>query len=45
MENENPSYFAIIPADVRYDKRLKANEKLMYGYTKISKHLTWIKKH
>lgn len=31
MENENPSYFAIIPADVRYDKRLKANEKLMYG--------------
>ena len=31
MENENPSYYAIIPADVRYDKRLKANEKLMYG--------------
>ena len=31
MENENPSYYAIITADVRYDKRLKANEKLMYG--------------
>jgi len=32
MENKtNPTYYAIIPADVRYDKRLKANEKLMYG--------------
>lgn len=31
MENETPSYYAVIPADVRYDKRLKANEKLMYG--------------
>ena len=29
--NENPSYYAIIPAEVRYDKRLRANEKLMYG--------------
>jgi len=28
---EDPSYYAIIPANVRYDKRLKANEKLMYG--------------
>ena len=27
----NPSYYAIITADVRYDKRLSANEKLMYG--------------
>lgn len=26
-----PTYFAIIPANVRYDKSLKANEKLMYG--------------
>lgn len=26
-----PSYYAIIPADVRYDKNLKANEKLLYG--------------
>lgn len=31
MSNENPSYYAIIPANVRYDKGLKANEKLMYG--------------
>lgn len=31
MENENPSYYAIIPANVRYDKSLKANEKLLYG--------------
>lgn len=29
--SERPSYFAIISADVRYDKRLKANEKLLYG--------------
>jgi len=27
----NPSYYAIIPADVRYDSNLKANEKLLYG--------------
>ena len=26
-----PSYYAIIPANVRYDKDLKANEKLLYG--------------
>lgn len=31
MKNENPSYYAIIPANVRYDNSLKANEKLMYG--------------
>jgi hypothetical protein len=30
-EYENPSYFAIIPANVRYDKNLKASEKLLYG--------------
>lgn len=30
-ENERPSYFATISADVRYDKRLRANEKLLYG--------------
>lgn len=29
--NQEPSYYAIIPATVRYDKDLKANEKLMYG--------------
>jgi uncharacterized phage protein (TIGR02220 family) len=26
-----PSYYAVIPANVRYDNRLKANEKLLYG--------------
>lgn len=30
-ENERPNYYAIIPADVRYDTRLRANEKLLYG--------------
>ena len=28
---EKPNYFAVIPADVRYDSELKANEKLLYG--------------
>lgn len=28
---ENPSYYAIITANIRYDKRLKPNEKLMYS--------------
>ena len=28
---EKPNYFAIIPANVRYDPELKANAKLMYG--------------
>ena len=28
---EHPNYYAIIPANVRYDKDLKANEKLMFG--------------
>ena len=31
MATETPSYYAIIPANVRYDNTLKANEKLMYG--------------
>ena len=28
---EKKSYYAIIPADIRYDKRLKPNAKLLYG--------------
>ncbi len=28
---EQPNYYAIIPACVRYDNRLKPNEKLLYG--------------
>lgn len=30
-ETEKPSYYAIIPAIVRYDEKLSASEKLMYG--------------
>lgn len=28
---DNPSYYAIIPAQIRYDADLKPNEKLLYG--------------
>ena len=31
MENEKPTYYANIPANVRYDDDLRANEKLLYG--------------
>jgi hypothetical protein len=31
IEKEQPNYYSIIPATVRYDKDLKANEKLLYG--------------
>lgn len=31
MSEEKPSYYAIITADVRYDKRLRPNEKLLFG--------------
>lgn len=29
--NDKPNYYAIIPANVRYDNKLSASEKLMYG--------------
>jgi len=31
MEKENPSYYTVIPADVRYDKNLSLLEKLLYA--------------
>lgn len=30
-EKQSPNYYAIIPANVRYDNELRANEKLLYG--------------
>ena len=31
MEDNRPSYYAIIPSDVRYDDSIPANAKLLYG--------------
>ena len=31
MEQERPNYYAIIPAEVRYDKDLRAGAKIFYG--------------
>ena len=31
MNEEKPNYYSIIPAEIRYDADLRANEKLLYG--------------
>ena len=31
MNNEQPSYYSILTANVRYDRELKANEKLLFS--------------
>ena len=31
MNDNKPSFYAVIPATVRYDKNLRANEKLLFG--------------
>lgn len=31
MKKDHPSYYAIIPADVRYDDSIPANAKILYG--------------
>lgn len=31
MDNEKPGYYAILPANVRYDNDLRANEKILYA--------------
>lgn len=44
MNEENKvSYYAIIPATVRYLKVLKANEKLLYGeITSLSNRMVFV---
>ncbi len=31
QKEENPTYYSILPSSVRYDKTLKANEKILYS--------------
>ncbi len=31
MNNEQPNYYSILTANVRYDRKLKANEKLLFS--------------
>jgi len=39
--SENPNYYAIIPAFVRYSQDLKANEKLLYGEITCLSNKSW----
>jgi len=41
MKEEKPSYYAIIPANVRYDNNLRANEKLLYWEITCLTQKTW----
>lgn len=40
QEKQNPNYFAILTANVRYDKTLKANEKLLFAEISSLTHVT-----
>lgn len=40
VDREKANYYAIIPASVRFDNRLKANEKLLYGEITASSNKT-----